>query len=63
MKVLGALVVTSDSGTDGIRYVPMDGGEGEFVPLDRCPAVVVQMVSDLSDANGATPLGVIVELG
>ena len=63
MKVQGAIVVTDDPGADGIRYLPMDESQAEFVPLDRCPAEVVQMLSDISDANAATPIGVIVDLG
>ena len=63
MKVQGAIVVTDEPGADGIRYLPMDDSQAEFVPLDRCPECVQTMLSDISDANGATPLGVIVDLG
>ena len=63
MKVQGVILLTDAPGVDGIQYLPLDDTQAEFVPLDRCPAEVMRTISDISDANAATPIGVIVDLG
>ena len=62
MKILGFLFADPEGGDDPLNLVPIDGSEMEFVPLHKLPDQVAGTISEMADASGHTPLGVVVDL-
>lgn len=62
MKVLGFLFAAPPGDDDLLNLVPIDGSEMEFVPIHKLPEQVAGTISEMADASGHTPLGVIVDL-
>ncbi len=62
MKIYGVVVLMNDPNKDVIEYVPMDGSMTEFRRIDQTPADIQRAMSQLADANDATPLGILIDL-